>query len=92
MGRREGLGPGVWGGAEKRESWGQTGSAAMWGGGDEDGGGVPLPTSHPSPTHSSNYVRIVCVCVCVCVCARGQVWEPKDGGSGLRLVWGPGLV
>ena len=67
MGRREGLGPGVWGGAEKRESWGQTGSAAMWGGGDEDGGGVPLPTSHPSPTHSSNYVRIVCVCVCVCV-------------------------
>ena len=75
-------------GAERRESRGQTGSAAVWGGGDEDGDGVPLPTSHPFPTHSSNYVRTVCVCVCVC----GQVWEPKDGGSGLGLVWVPGLV
>lgn len=33
VGRREGQGAGVWGGAERRENRGQTGSAARWGGG-----------------------------------------------------------
>ena len=57
----------MWGGAEKKESRGQTGSAAMWGGGDEHGAGVPLPAFYPSPTHSYSYVRSVCVCLSVCL-------------------------
>lgn len=78
----------MWGGAEKRESRGQTGSAAMWGGGDEHGAGVPLSAFYPSPTHSYSYVRSVCVCLSVC----RQGWELQDGGAGLGLVWGPGMT